>query len=187
MLGSKGQEEGPFALLLAAVMLAMLIPIVASLFSQFQQWECESRIENNVETLAREFELAATLGGGVRQVVVDLGASGCGNLVVDRFRIEEPDQGTCIDQCQTPHCRVIKAVQVLPANYEDPTLAGQEMVVVPPVCVRVPSNVEFSTTVDPTSDLAQRFLTPGVHTLEFKKTGLSVEIREVLPEGSGGQ
>ena len=173
----RGQEEGPFALLLAAVMLGLLIPIVASLFGQFQQWECESRISNNLETMAREFELSATLGGGERRVLVDLGAYACGSVEVTRFSMSAPDEGECMDYCQTPHCRRLMAVHEWPQGTD---FAGQIEPVVPPVCVRIPLNVEVDTSNCPAglSDVDLTALEPGVHTFVLTKNVFAVKICE---------
>lgn len=156
-------------------MLALLIPIVASLFGQFQQWECESRISNNIETLAREFELAARLGGGKRTITVDLGASGCGSIVVNKFAIEPMDQGDCIDICQTPHCRLIKAIYHRPPDEDFPQ--GQEEIVVPAVCIRMPANVQMHYVGNTTLD--DNYLEPGVYTLVFEKKGLDVYVTDI--------
>jgi len=141
MLGSKGQVEMPFELLLAVAMLVMLMPIVFFMFNQFQDWECQQRIGNNMETLARDIELAATLGGGVRTIEVDMGTYGCDRVRVDNFTISSPGNDKCLELCHDPNCRLMSAV------YTEYSYEGENEILaaMPDVCIRIPFNIDFTT------------------------------------------
>jgi len=187
-LGRRGQEEAPFSLLLAVAMMAMVIPIAVHLFNTFQGWECEQRISNNMETLARELELASTLGGGKRVVDVDLSLSACSNVRVDNFTLKGPGEDRCQEICHDPNCRILEAVY---EEFDSDT--GKSLglsAAAPPVCVRIPVNVDFSTlgceqysdsSGNPYTDLGAggESLTPGYYRIAMIKEGYRVRICNV--------
>lgn len=176
-LGTRGQEEAPFSLLLAVAMMALVIPIAAYMFQGFQSWECEQRISNNLESFARELELASTLGGGKRIVDVDLTLYACPGVRVDNFTIKEPGQNNCQELCHDPNCRIVEAVyQEYDPDTGEPTTLS---VAAPPVCVRIPVNVDFTTTkCDPNKDEYPLggSLAPGFYRLALIKEGYEVRI-----------
>ncbi len=179
MLGSRGQEEAPFSLLLAVAMMALVIPIAAYMFQNFQTWECHQRISNNLESFARELELASTLGGGKRIVDVDLSLYSCPGIRVDNFTLTQPGQDRCQEMCHDPNCRVLEAV------YEDfDPDTGQSLglsVATEPVCVRIPVNVAFITTdCQPPEEVPLgESLTPGYYRLSLTKEGYKVKICQI--------
>ncbi len=193
-MGSRGQEEAPFSLLLAVAMMAMVLPIAAHLFTTFQGWECEQRIENNLETFARELELAATLGGGQRIVDVDLSLYSCPGIRVDNFTLKKPDPQRCQETCHDPNCRVLEAIF---EDFDGDT--GESLglsVAVPPVCVRIPVNVEFLSygcsefeynnnqleDLTTTSAIEDDVLGPGFYRIALIKKGYKVWVCRVPSE-----
>ena len=72
MLNQKGQEEAPFTLLLAGVMILLLMTVIAPVLSDFQTYECEQRLINDLNSFSRELELAAALGESSRTVSLQL-------------------------------------------------------------------------------------------------------------------
>ncbi len=178
----KGQEEAPFALLLAAIMLAMVIPLAMHLLTKFQQSRCRQRVENNMAKMAREMELAATLGGGQRRIQINLAAQSCSGLEVGNFSIKSRSESKCLKVCNDPNCKLLVA-----------EAAGEEgSVVLPPRCIRIPVNVEFTTECglipgDVGLEGVQLLpvgseITPGTHTLLVRKEGYKVRMCEVVGE-----
>ena len=174
-MGSRGQEEAPFSLLLAVAMMSMVIPIAAYMFQNFQGWECEQRLTNSLESFARELELASTLGGGRRIVDVDLSLYACPGVRVDNFTIEFPGASRCQDMCHDPNCRIINAIYM---DFDDEGNPTEPSIATPPVCVRIPVSVTFTTTgctgADE-SDLGTE-LPPGYYRLSLTKQGREVRI-----------
>ncbi|MCK4327708.1 MAG: hypothetical protein KAW41_04495 [Candidatus Diapherotrites archaeon] len=186
-MASRGQEEAPFSLLLAVAMMALVIPIAAYMFQGFQAWECQQRIENNMETFARELELAATLGGGKRVVDIDLSLYACPGVHVDNFTLKNPGQDRCQEVCHDPNCRILEAVY---EEFDDET--GESLglsVASQPVCVRIPVNVDFSTLdCDPSEGyepLAGEGLAPGYYRIALIKEGYRVRVCRVPVERFG--
>ena len=178
MLGSRGQESAPFSLLLAVAMMVLVIPIAAYMFQNFQTWECHQRISNNLESFARELELASTLGGGNRIVDVDLSLYSCPGIRVDNFTIEKPDEERCMENCHDPTCRILSAV------YEDfDPDTGESLglsVATEPVCVRIPVNVEFTTTdCTPPEEPLSNSLSPGYYRISLHKNKYEVKICQI--------
>ncbi len=141
-----GQVEAPFQLLIAAVMLGMLLPIAFYLFGQYQMWESQERVRNNMETLAREIEVVANLGEGIKYIDVDLNVYTGPNFRVDNFSIANPGQDVCLQGCHTPHCMQVRAYYVQeigPTGKKTP----RKMIPpdLPPVCIRIPFNVDVTT------------------------------------------
>ena len=188
----RGQTEAPFQLLIAAVMLSMLLPIAFYLFQQYQVWESQERVKNNMETLARELETVANLGEGQKYIDVDLSVYGGPNFRVDNFSLYYPSQSTCMYGCHTPHCMLLK-----------PYVEGKNgtRLIAPglsPVCVRIPFNVEFSTqsgfcsgkgftdlALD-TEESGGFLLTPGVHRIIAIKKGYKVYLCGPPAGGNNG-
>ncbi len=188
MFGCKGQTEAPFQLLIAAVMLSMVLPISFYLFQQFQVWESQERVKNNMETLARELETVANLGEGEKYISVDLSVYGGPNFRIDGFDLYKPSQDICMTACHTPHCMLLRAYKNQ-TDIDRPLMAG-----VPQVCVRIPFNVDFKTQgcssvgqglsdlmADPWGESGVGF-EPGFHSFVAIKKGYSV----YLCESSGG-
>ena len=170
----RGQTEAPFQLLIAAVMLAMLIPLAFYLFQQYQVWESQERIRNNMETLARELETVANLGEGQKVIDVDLSVYGGPNFRVDYFKLMKPGERVCMDSCHTPHCWMIRAMV-------NNTQTNQPMIApgIRPVCIRIPFNVDVKTSGCPSGyvDLytsPQEFLKPQVQRIVAIKEGYTV-------------
>lgn len=176
MLDEKAQEEAPFSLLLAAVMIVMVIPIAMYLFNQFQSWECEQRLQNNMETFAREMEIASTLGGGERIIDVDLSIYACPGFRVDNFTLTKPMSDRCLEMCHDPNCRILSAeyTQVDPDTGQKTTSIAAQ-----PVCIRIPFNVEFVTD-ECVGDLLPitDYLEPDYHTIVLQKIGYKVTVCE---------
>ncbi|MBN3037610.1 MAG: hypothetical protein JW834_04135 [Candidatus Diapherotrites archaeon] len=182
MIGSKGQEEAPFSMLLAVAMLAMVLPIAMFLFSTFQDWQCEQEVQNNLQSLARDLELAATLGGGERTIEVDLTKSLCGDFRVDNFTLLAPGEDQCIDYCHDPNCRILRGTYI---DYSERDEAGNPEVqlATQDVCVRIPSNVRFVTTGCAAGGGGELFdigedIRPGYHIFKIKKEGFEVRLCE---------
>lgn len=177
-LGSRGQESAPFSLLLAVAMMALVIPIAAYMFQSFQGWECQQRISNNMESFARELELASTLGGGKRIVDVDLSLYSCPGIRVDNFTLKKPGEDRCQEMCHDPNCRVLSAV------YEDfDPDTGESLglsVATPPVCVRIPVNVEILPTgCNPPDEPLGESMAPGYYRISLAKSGYKVSICQI--------
>lgn len=137
MFGKKGQEEAPFAIFLAAVMLALLIPIVASLYGKFDEVRCQEQLHNNMETLAREIEIATGLTGNGTIVRVDFSSFSCGSIQVSNITIRNFGHTECIQSCQVGTCRMIIA---------QGEKNGQLTTVGEPVCVRIPPEIILKVT-----------------------------------------
>jgi len=190
-MASRGQEEAPFSLLLAVAMMAMVIPIAAYMFEGFQGWECEQRITNNLESFARELELAATLGGGRRIVDVDLSLYACPGVQVDNFTMKALGEDRCQELCHDPNCRVLDAVYT---EYDSDTgeAIGIQSAVGTTVCVRIPVNVDFSTTdCDPSQGYEPLAgggdtLAPGFYRIVLMKEGYKVKVCQMPTERYGG-
>ncbi|GEM_PF-4351980 len=171
----KGQVEAPFQLLIAAAMLGLLLPIAFYLFSQYQMWESQERVRNNMESLAREIEIVANLGEGVKYIDVDLNVYGGPNFRVDNFSISNPGEDVCLQGCHTPHCMQIRAyyVQEIEGG-ESKKLIPPDL---PPVCIRIPFNVDLTTVgcsnVGEYDDLGTD-LSPGFHRIVAIKKGYTV-------------
>ncbi len=181
----KGQVEAPFQLLIAAVMLGMLLPIAFYLFSQYQVWESQERVRNNMETLARELETVANLGEGIKYIDVDLSVYSGPDFRVDYFTLKNPGESVCMEGCHTPHCWVIRAVM-------NDTETGREMLVagLPQVCVRIPFNVDFrSSGCDSIPGMEGQYqdlttnLEPGFYRIVAIKKGYTVYLCKPKEEG----
>jgi len=136
MFGKKGQEEGPFALFLAAAMLALLLPIVAHLYSNYSHMQCEQKIQANMQLLANEIEIATGLTGNATPINLHFGDLSCGNVQTKNITIRNPGAEECIKYCQVGSCRVIVA-----EGEQD----GFSSVVGQPVCVRIPMGLTLDT------------------------------------------
>lgn len=136
MFGKKGQEEAPFALFLAAAMLAILIPIIVTMYNNFLTMSCEQELQNSMETLARELEIATGLTGNGTMIRVDFASSSCGDVNPTNFTIRYFGTDECIRQCQVGTCRVIIA-----RGEKD----GEATTLGNPVCVRIPPEISFET------------------------------------------
>ena len=176
MIGSKAQVEMPFELLLAVAMLTMLMPIVLFMFNQFQDWDCQQRITNNMETLARDIELAATLGGGVRTIEVDMGTYGCERIQVDNFTISPPGEDKCLELCHDPNCMLLSATYT---SY-DPEGGSETLAAMPDICIRIPFNIEFTTQgcrlIGYSS--VEEHIAPKRHRFRLSKEGYTVQFCE---------
>ncbi len=175
MLGNKGQTEAPFQLLIAAVMLSMLLPIAFYLFQQYQIWESQERVRNNMETLARELETVANLGEGQKYITVDLSVYGGPNFRVDHFELVHPSSSDCMMACHTPNCWELRAIaNNYTAKHESPILVQG----LGYVCIRVPFNVDFQTTGCGYGyeDLAVDSIQPGIHQIVAIKKGYTVHL-----------
>jgi type II secretory pathway pseudopilin PulG len=174
MLGSKGQEEAPFSLLLAVAMIAMVIPIAFYLFTQLQQSQCQSQIQNDMETFARELELATTLGGGQR--IVDVALTTCANIQVDNFTLKDPGTDVCQEACHDPNCRLLSTSAT---RFEGDEAFTGPVTGLSPVCIRVPLNVQFTTEECEAGTLPiGEAIVPGVHRLVLTKVGYTVKVCE---------
>lgn len=173
-LNSKAQEEAPFQMLLAVAMLAMVLPLAMYLFQQFQEWQCRARIQNNMESFAREMELAATLGGGQRFVDVDLRTYACGNFRVDNFTLERPTQDRCLELCHEPNCWVMHA-KYMDYSVDPP----EESIATEPVCIRIPFNVEITTESCGGYEEVGNIISTDYHTFVFEKIGNTVTMCEL--------
>ena len=179
-IGRKGQSEAPFQLLIAAVMLSMLLPIVFYLFNQYQVWESQERVRNNMETLARELETVANLGEGQKYIDVDLNVYGGADFRVDNFTIYNPGQDVCMLKCHTPHCNVIKPYLLSNITGEPKELIVPKLGM---TCIRIPFNVQFDTKSCPkgykTLPQAENSgvnIAPGVYRFIAIKDGYSVHL-----------
>ncbi|MFC2174411.1 hypothetical protein ACFLQ2_00890 [archaeon] len=142
-MASRGQEEAPFSLLLAVAMMAMVIPVAAFLFDSFQSWECEQRVQNNMQGFARDIELSSTLGGTKRIVAVDLALYSCPGLRVDNFTLTPQGRDACQQICHDPNCMLLEGVYEDKDPYTGESLGLAQAT--SPVCVRIPVNMEFIT------------------------------------------
>lgn len=176
-INQKGQEEAPFSLLLAVAMLAMVMPMSFYLLNQFQEYECQQRIANNMATFAREIELASTLGGGIRTVDVDLSSYGCVGARVDRFKMTAPPEERCVDICHDPNCRILSGL------YLDYSLDPPEENIVHDVCIRIPFNIEFTSQGCELNGLTSigEEIEPGYHKIILEKKGYKVQMCEEPP------
>lgn len=134
MFGEKGQEEAPFALFLAAAMLAILIPIVATLYGNFEEARCKQELQYNMETLAREMMLATTTTGNRSVVPIDFSSLSCGDTVITNFSIVDFGPTECYRTCSDPECRMIVAY-----GEQD----GESTIVGSPVCVTFPVGMDL--------------------------------------------
>jgi hypothetical protein len=129
-IGRKGQEEAPFALFLAAIMIALLLPIVFRMYSDYQNWQCKTTVQNNMEDLARKMEIAMGFAGNNTIVNVDLSAFGCVNFQVVNFTLEAPTSQRCIKYCGYGRCMWLRA------NAYNPD--GTQASFLSPTCLKVP-------------------------------------------------
>ena len=180
MFGSRGQEEAPFSILLAVAMMAMVIPIAAYMFQSFQAWECQQRLDNNLQTFARDLELASALGGGKRIVDIDLSLSSCSGIDIDRFVLASPGMDRCQEICHDPNCKLLQAVY----DERDPDTGEivDTSIATDPVCVRIPVNVNFVTNDchgDEFPLSKDGNFKPGYYRLSLEKIGYTVKVCEL--------
>ncbi|MCD4740332.1 hypothetical protein K8R43_04020 [archaeon] len=136
MFGTKGQEEGPFALFLAAAMLALLLPIIAQMYTNYDRLQCENKIQSNMQRFASEIEIATGLTGNATMINLNFGDLSCGSVMTKNITIRNPRAEDCIKFCNVGSCRIIVA-----EGEQD----GFASVVGQPVCVRIPMGLTLDT------------------------------------------
>jgi hypothetical protein len=139
LISPRGQEEAPFSLLLAVLMLALIIPISARLFEELSRIECSQRIRNNMRDFSTEISLAASLGATSKKVTVDFADYQCAGFSISRFEIVEPnsaysDSSFCLKRCDSTSCRIMYARGE--GDYIIDSIEG--------VCITLPPNMELT-------------------------------------------